>query len=214
MKNCSKCKTKKPVSEFQKQKSATSGYRSSCKECSYSATIEWNRSPKGIVTRLWHKHNSRSKQRGHTEPEYTREWLADYVLNHKDFDSLYLKYVESGYDKYLIPSVDRLDDNIGYTKDNIRLVSFMENMEHCYSAARKKEHDNKGWDNGALTPHRAVVQLTLSGDYVNAFISVSEAARSVVGASNSKIPMACSGKRKTHAGYRWAYLEDYVNIKG
>lgn len=186
--------------------------RSSCKTCSYKATIEWNRSPKGIVCRLWHKHNARSKTRGHEKPNYTREWLFDFVLNHPNFETLYAAWVASDYDKYLSPSVDRINDRIGYTKENIRLVTFGENMEHAWDAGRKKEFDNSGWANGACGEHRAVVQLTMSGDLVAEYISVSEACRAV-GALDSKISMSCSGKRKSHAGFRWAYLDDY-NLAG
>jgi hypothetical protein len=212
MKTCSKCKEIKLVSEFQKDKSTSSGLRSSCKTCSYKATIEWNRSPEGVACRLWHKHNARSKTRDHEKPNYSREWLFDFVLNHPNFEKLYAAWVASDYDKYLSPSVDRINDRIGYTKENIRLVTFGENMEHAWDAGRKKEFDNSGWGNGACGEHRAVVQLTMSGDLVAEYISVSEACRAV-GAQDSKISMACSGKRKSHAGFRWAYLDDY-NLSG
>jgi hypothetical protein len=118
--------------------------------------------------------------------------------------------VESGFDKYKAPSIDRIDDNIGYKKDNIRLVSFQENMDHCYDAARKAEHTNSGWEKGCMRPHHAVVQLTTDGDFIQSFISVNEAARKT-GCDNSKIPAVCMGKRITHGGYKWMYLEDYEN---
>jgi hypothetical protein len=208
MKTCSKCKESKDFSELQRDKSTASGFRSSCKTCSYKATIEWNRSPEGVACRLWHKHNARSKTRGHEKPNYTREWLFDFVLNHPNFKQLYSAWVASGYDKYLSPSVDRINDRIGYAKENIRLVTFGDNMEHAWEAGRKKEHDNAGWAKGACGEHRAVVQLSIDGEFIAEHISVSEACR-VVGAQDSKISQACSGKRKTHAGFRWAYLEDY-----
>lgn len=210
MKACSKCKQVKPFSEFQRQASHSSGYRSSCKKCTYAKTIDWNRSRRGIVTRMWHRQHHRSEFRGHPAPEYTREWLFDFVLNHEDFDSLYKEYVESGFDKYKIPSIDRVNDRVGYTKENIRLVSFADNMEHCWSAGRKSEFDNDGWDNGTLKPHTPVVQLDLSGAFIAEHMSISEAARSIGSISgNSKIPMVCQGKRKTHAGFKWAYKRDY-----
>lgn len=211
MKTCSKCQQLKPFSEYVKEKRMADGHKSNCKTCSYAATIEWNRSRKGVACRLWHKHNARSETRGHSKPNYTREWLFDFVLNHPEFENLYAAWVESNYDKMLAPSVDRINDRIGYTKDNIRLVTFGENMEHAWDAGRKKEFDNAGWAKGACGDHRAVVQLTLGGDFVAEYISVSEACRAI-GALDSKISMVCLGKRKSHAGFRWLYLDDYNAI--
>ena len=205
---CTKCKVAQSLDNYQKDSNSKSGFRSTCKTCSYAATIEWNRSPKGIACRLWHKHNRRSIHRGHDKPGYTKEWLFNFVLNHPDFDSLYAAYVSSGYNKYFAPSIDRLDDNVGYTKDNIRLVAFIDNMEHAWDAGRKKEYHNAGWAKGACGDHRAVVQLSMAGEFVAQYISVSEACRQV-GAQDSKISNSCSGKRKSHAGFRWMYLDDY-----
>jgi len=205
---CTQCKIEKPLTEFQKNNGAKPSFRANCKECAYKKTRQWNRSPKGIAVRAYHKQIRNSKVRGHGAPEYTQEWLVDYMLNHPDFEKLYSNYVSSSYDKYCIPSIDRIDDNIGYTKENIRLVSFRENMTHCYSSARKAEHTNSGWDKGCMRAHHAVVQLTLKGEFINRYISVNEAARET-GGCNSKIPACCSGRRLSHAGYQFVYAEDY-----
>lgn len=209
MKTCSQCNKEKPVSEFADDRRVKSGKRANCKECSYAKTREWNRTPKAIAIRSWHKHNHRSGQRGHPSPDYDKEWLIEFITNHPDYERLHKEYVQSGFDKYKSPSIDRIDDNIRYRKDNIRLVSFQDNMDHCYDAARKAEHFNKGWETGCMRPHHAVIQLTKSGEFVARFISVNEAARMVPGANNSKIPAVCQGKRKTHAGFKWMYEEDY-----
>jgi len=207
-KHCPKCDTEKDQSDFSKDKSRSDGIRQYCKSCAYDMSIAWNRSPKGVAVRLWHKHKARSIDRGHDQPDYDRDWLINYVLNHPDYSKLYKKYVASGFDKYECPSIDRIDDNVGYRKDNIRLVSFRDNMDHCYLAARKAEHFNRGWEMGCMRPHHAVVQLTKGGELVGRYISVNEACRQT-GANNSKIPAVCSGKRKSHMGYIWMYEEDY-----
>lgn len=210
MKQCSKCKQEKPFSDFPRDSRYEDGLKTSCKSCAYEASRNWNRSRKGVAVRLWHKHVARSASRGHSAPGYTRDWLINYVLSHPDYERLYQEYEASGWDKYKCPSIDRLDDREGYTKSNIRLVSFQENMDHCYEAGRKAEHDNGGWEKGCMRPHHAVVQLTMSGEYVAEYISVNSATREVPGTDNSKIPMCCQGKRKSHAGYQWMYLEDYL----
>lgn len=207
MKTCSKCKELKPFSDYVKDKATNDGHRSSCKTCSYAMTIEWNRSRKGVVCRLWHKHNARSATRGHSKPSYTREWLYDFVLNHPNFESLYAEWVASGYEKMLSPSIDRIDDRIGYTKENIRLVTFGENMEHAWDASRKIELDNKGWQSGLMGGHRAVKQYDLYGNFIAEFISINEACRST-GSSDSKVTAACKGNRITHNKFQWRYSDD------
>jgi|GEM_PF-3204377 len=210
-KTCTQCGEEKPLHDFPNNPRAKDGKRANCKDCQYAITMAWNRSPKGVAIRLWHKHTKRSVERGHPQPDYDKEWLVNFVMTHSEYPRLYDEYVKSDYDKYKCPSIDRLDDNVGYRKDNIRLVSFQENMDHCYDAARKAEHTNAGWVKGCMSPHRAIVQLSLSGSFIAEYISVNEAARSVRGADNSKIPACCQGKRKSHAGFQWVYREDYYS---
>lgn len=209
MKLCPKCGNEKSKSDFPRDARNEDGLRRYCKSCAYEMTIKWNRSKEGVITRLWHKHNQRSKQRGMPPPDYDREWLRDYIMNHPDFDDIYNGYVASGYDVMMSPSIDRLNDYIGYTKDNIRLVTFAENMDHAWEAGRNREHENTGWAKGACGDHRPVVQFTMSGVYLNEFISVSEACRQT-GSKDSKVSHACSGKRKSHNGFQWMYKEDYL----
>lgn len=211
MKKCTSCLYEKPLSEYQKDASNKSGLRTKCKACSYKATIEWNRSKIGVACRLWHKHNARSKSRGHDKPNYTREWLYDFVLNNSDFDSIYSRWVASGYEKNLSPSIDRINDRIGYTKDNIRLVTLSENMQHAWDAAKNKEYDNAGWRSGALGEHRPVKQFSISGEFISEYKSVSEACR-VTGASDSKICAVCKGGRLSHKGFQWRYSNEERSV--
>lgn len=207
MKTCSKCKIEKPFSEFPKDKRRNDGLKSNCKACSYESTIKWNRSPMGVVCHLWHKHNERSNKRRHEKPDYSREWLYDFVLNHPEFDRLYTAWVESDYDKMMAPSVDRIDDRVGYTKNNIRLVTFRENLEHCWVASRSKDLDNPGWENGLMGSHRAVRQYDLDGRFIREYISIQEACRET-GSSDSKVSAVCKGKRMTHNLSQWRYADD------
>lgn len=56
----------------------------------------------------------------------------------------------------------------------------------------------------------SVVQLSLSGDFIQRFDKVSDAAK-VVNRSYSTIKDTCSGKQKTCAGYKWMYEKDYLD---
>lgn len=53
---------------------------------------------------------------------------------------------------------------------------------------------------------KKVIQLTLDGEYVSEYESMSEAERQT-GINHRNISMVCSGKRKTAGGYKWILKE-------
>lgn len=57
-----------------------------------------------------------------------------------------------------------------------------------------------------------VVQLSIDGEYINAWISGSEAGRQLSIAPSS-ISIVCSGKRKSAGDFRWMYSEDYEKVR-
>ena len=60
---------------------------------------------------------------------------------------------------------------------------------------------------------KAVIQLSLKGEYIKEFNSISEASRLVIGTSVSKICNCCLNERKSNGKYMWIYKEDYVENK-
>ena len=75
---------------------------------------------------------------------------------------------------------------------------------------RKKLSEAKkgklGFKNNRSIP---IVQLTLDGKLVNVYGSSHEAERN--GFNQCNINNCCKGKRKTHGGYKWLYLHDYIS---
>lgn len=55
---------------------------------------------------------------------------------------------------------------------------------------------------------KPVVQLSMNGDYIDEFISATEAGRKL-NFTSSHISSVCNNKRKTANGYLWMYKEDY-----
>ena len=55
---------------------------------------------------------------------------------------------------------------------------------------------------------KAIVQLSLTGEYIQTWLSVVEAAKSVK-ISHCNISKCCKGINKKAAGFRWIYLDDY-----
>ena len=122
---CFSCKDEKSTLDFHTNKSKKDGLNHECKECA----LERQRSFKMLPTRMYSNQLIHSKSRGHPRPRYTASQFKEWVLQHKEYKKLYTAYELSGYDKNLVPSVDRLDPSIPYTFDNIELVTFEENMK-------------------------------------------------------------------------------------
>lgn len=88
------------------------------------------RSRKGWLTKVYAQQRSNSKKRGHSLPTYSKEelrmWLAKEPMK-TIFEELYSEWVESDYQKEFTPSLDRLDNDKGYSLDNIQIVTWEQN---------------------------------------------------------------------------------------
>ena len=58
-----------------------------------------------------------------------------------------------------------------------------------------------------------VVQLSLKGEFIDEYISISEATRAIENTNASKISLCCKNVRKSHRGYLWIYKKDYDKDK-
>lgn len=85
-----------------------------------------------------HRHNS--KVRGHELPSYTKQWLSNWILSQGKFYVLHVNYILSNYDRDYKPSVDRIHDELPYTKDNIQLMTVRDNMLKGYKDAKERGH--------------------------------------------------------------------------
>lgn len=193
MKLCSKCKTNKPIVEFNKSSTSKDGLYSQCKRCK---KISRN-SKHGLVGKIYDSQVQSCKHRKMDMPEYSKSDLREYIYSHKDFDVLYATWVESDFNKRLTPSIDRKDDYLGYTMDNIELTT--------WGANEDRHHVDRvnGVNNKASV---AVIQYTLEGEYMDEFYSVAEANRQT-GVNSSDIVSVCKGKRNKAGGYIWSYKE-------
>jgi len=133
--------------------------------------------------------------RGHDAPAYTKEELGVWLNTQPNFLTLHLAWVESTYAKHLKPSVDRLDDNLPYSFDNIQLITFGENN-------RKFALDVKSGKN--VFTCREIEQLSMSGKVLNTYQSATHAQRET-GIHNGGIGSCAKGNRPTAGGYIWRY---------
>ncbi len=156
-----------------------------------------------MIHTIYDSQKGNSKCRGHVPPSYTKKWLVEFMLSDSSFHELYDTWELSGYDKGLRPSIDRLDDYVGYTEDNIHITTWRAN------SLRSNEDMKNGINN---KQSREVSKYTLAGKFVCIYHSVNHACRenklgitSIVG--------CCKGvdyqgnKRLKSGGFQWRYTD-------
>jgi len=177
-KKCTKCLKKKKLKKFY-------GHTPYCKKCDNLRRLKLSRTKLGLVDRIFASQKASSKQRGHGLPEYSKEELRFWLLSQDIFEKLYRCWVDSDYDKNLRPSVDRLDESIGYSMSNIQLMTWYDNY--------KKEYTRRA---------RIVQQLD---DDLNVLVEYSSmgVASDITGISN--ISACCNNRREYAGGFKWRY---------
>ena len=128
-----------------------------------------------------------SVKRGHKPPDFTEQELLDWVISKPNFGKLWSDYVASGYNRMKVPSLDRIDESVGYTFSNLELVTWEINA-------------NRAW-NKRMKP---VAAYTLKGKLINSYESTTLASQNL-GVPLYDITNTIKGKQK--------YAHDYQFIK-
>lgn len=192
-KECKQCKQTKEYSMFSKEKLAKDGYRNVCKECRALTKKERGYSFDGVITATYSNQRGNSKRRNDIMPTYTRNELHKWCISDTKYMTLFNDWIESGYEKDLKPSIDRLDDYKGYSFDNIQVMTWKENNN-------RYDQDIK---NGINTKRcRAIKRISKDGEVVE-YYSVSEAIR-----QNGRYVIDGLRARSSMAkGYIWKYID-------
>lgn len=203
MKTCLRCKQEKLLNSFHSRlhKSLHTGevttyFTSLCKDCNKLSCAERRKSPNGMFTDIFNGQLQSSKARKHIPPTYTEEELRQWIEQQPHFHSLLQSWIASKYDRWLKPSVDRLNDDLGYSFDNIQLMTWRENFN-------KKKQDMVLVGDSSC---RKVIQYQ-DGIQIAVHHSLHEAARVVKGAAGN-ILRCCTGQYKTSKGFTWRYLDE------
>lgn len=160
----------------------------------------YNRTIDGLVSKIFCNQRRSSIKRGYELPTYSLDDLKNWMYAQKNFETLYNKWVISGYDKNHTPSCDRLDDYKSYSLDNIRLTT--------WSINRSKGHsDRRNGINNKIS--KAVFQLTRDGIVFEEYASTMQASRKT-GINRADISACCNGRQKSAGNYIWCFAMDGI----
>jgi len=198
MKKCSKCKVESK--NFGLDRSSKDKLKSQCKSCINRQTKEYRMSKKGLISKIYCHQLETSRKRNHKMPLYNLEALRKWCLSQSIFHTLYEDWVLSDYDKMMRPSCDRLDDDNGYSFDNIQLMTWADNKQKGHNDIRS------GKSIHGVNPQKPVIQLCLQGNEIAEFHSMQEAERRT-GIRQGSISYCCRGhKNYPHAGgFIWKF---------
>lgn len=97
-------------------------------------TKKYEKTPNGFLMRLYRNMKSRiSGIQKHKAYLYAGKDLLpiedfySWAKPHPDFQRMFNRYIESGYDRKLVPTVDRIDPAYGYVIENMRWLTHSEN---------------------------------------------------------------------------------------
>lgn len=199
---CSKCKVEKNIDEFTKR---TNGkYRSECKDCRAEYMRHRKKTKDGLITKIYSSQKINSKKRNHSQPEYTNKQLNKWCKKQKLFHALYDNWVLNNYKINLTPSIDRIDNSIGYSFSNIQLMTWEQNN------IKEKNDRKNGIDNRT---NKAVLQYDKKLNFMHEYHSIRDASRKT-NVHVSNIGMCCNKKRKTAGGFVWKFKDKFDIIGG
>lgn len=142
IRKCCKCKLEKPLHEFNKNKTKYLGLSNECKDCNKSRNNEYRKSGKykNSKSHIRRKEHSREYYIANREYEMWRHAKKRAKQNNLEFSieitDIIIPTICPVFGTPIIldkgrcdnsPSLDRIDNTKGYTKDNICIISWRAN---------------------------------------------------------------------------------------
>ena len=101
------------------------------------------------------------------------------------------------------------DGSVNYDKTNLRWVTHTENCNNPLT--RKKQSTRFKGKIGHNTPaSKIIAQLDKNGKLLKVWLCAMDAVRQE-GYTQEHISSCCKGTLKTHKGYKWQYIDDYLS---
>lgn len=135
--------------------------RAKRKENGNAYTLKYERTKHGKLMRVYRNMKSRiegvQKHKAHL---YVGKYLMPkdefytWAVMSPEFHRLYAEWVESGYERKLAPSVDRVDSRVGYRAWNMQWVTHSENSRRGSVSKRTRRLESKARSEGQYVPAR------------------------------------------------------------
>lgn len=165
-----------------------------CKKCRIKDVNDRKKTLSGLIASIYSQQLDNSRARGHSAPSFSNAELQMWLSNDWLFLMLYENWSNLNYMTNAIPSIDRIDDKLGYNFSNIRIVTWGEN--------RSFSHVNRFNGDMITSQNVEVNQYTKDMEFVSYYESCSKASR-ITGVSVCNIARCCKGDRKTAGGFIW-----------
>ena len=101
-----------------------------------NAKKAYEKTKQGFLMRLYHNMQSRVKgiQKNHAKyyeglPIIEKKTFYFWAMKSIKFHKLFYEWQQSGYDRKLVPSIDRKDNTKGYTIENIQFLTLSNNCK-------------------------------------------------------------------------------------
>lgn len=162
---------------------------------------KYNKSKLGVISRMYRGQCSTSKRRGHDKPSYSFDELKSFLLNSDTFNKLYTNWITSNYNKWVKPSLDRLDDNKGYSFNNIQLMTWKENFDKASKCTSEGKFKHGGGGK------KQVSMFSKDGVLLKTFESAVEANR-VTKVNIGNLNRCCNNHIKYAGGFIWKFSNE------
>lgn len=191
---CRDCKINKNLKEYSYHANYKDNIKPRCNLCEALRVKAYYKTKDGLLSQIYQNQKKNSKRRGHKQPLYTKQELKEWLFSQSNFNKLYNDWKESDFNRNP-PSIDRLNDNKGYSFDNIRLVSWRDNEN-------KANIDRLNGINASERICIKVLQYTKNNIFICGYVSQKEAERQT-GVHQGSISSCCLRKIPSAGGYVW-----------
>jgi hypothetical protein len=189
---CRKCKTYKPLHEFNHSHVYRTG-KGECRIClrqtkgvtKFRYKTDYNNFIKYIYSNLV----GGCKYKNFPAPNFTLDDFTIWIKN-QNYDKLYLDWQQHRFDSYYKPSIDRKNSRENYTLNNMQLITWKENAD--------KQSKEQKWKVG-----KPVYQLE-DGFVIAKYCSILEASRQTK-IDASGIARVCKKEYAIAGNYGWSY---------
>jgi hypothetical protein len=125
---CTTCGETKSIDVFCKDSSKADGIATRCKQCRYNCEVNWMHTIHGLSHKMYASMKRRIKLGFVPSANcISDEAFYSFAITNEDLQRLFIAWEESGFIIRLTPSIDRIDNKLGYEIGNLQFITQSEN---------------------------------------------------------------------------------------